>query len=398
MKKLIATIALLPVLVVGCTCENTFGSASPYPTPEYDKEVEIIDAFCTYGEPSYFYFNFTLQNSRNEDIEISYTWTLNDPAADNPGALEGINDPAARMYEGQGVASLSALGTSEVIIKVEEVREYDPRYYVMYVSVYRDGDLVGYYHEQKSTYDWDYSFTPPVRRSQKPPYTHLWIDTYVARDSQGYKITINDIIFLPPDRTCALDLDDITITICAQDTYGENPLPLSEITYPNPEASYNLQFYDADYGETVSIGDYFTVDESAKGAEIEFSSRDEPSIHFHEIGRREETIEEESQDAIRVIDISYQISKGYIDFHIEVDSPNIQDYISNNSVRLIGPGERGWGEWGVGRQEPPLSGQGGTYGGRIDLSKFEKESGPLYLIIYLTDDTNEVFCKVCEIP
>jgi len=397
-KRLIATIALLPVLLAGCTNGNAIIEGLLYPAPDYNKEVEIVDAFCTYGETSYFYFNFTLQNSKNEDIEISYQWTLNDPAADNPGAQEGVNDPAARMYEGQGTASLTASGTSQVQIKIEETRDYDPRYYVMYVSVYRDGDLVGYYREQKSTYDWDYSVTPPVYRSQKPVYIHLWIDTYITREAQGYRVTISDLIFLPPDRTCSLGLGNIAVTLSTQDADSERPLALSGIIQPEAGAPYGLQFYDADGSNTVSIGDYFTVDESAEGAEIELSSLNEPSIHIHEIGHREETIEEESQDAIRIIDVSYELSAEYVDFYIEVDSPNIQDYIGNNSVRLIHPGERGWSEWGVGNQDPPLSAQGSTYGGRIDLSNFKSESRPLYLVIYLTDDINEVFCKVCEIP
>jgi hypothetical protein len=83
--------------------------------------------------------------------------------ADNPGAHEGINDPAARIYEGQGTVLLPASGTAGIDIKIEETREYSPEFYVMYVSVYRGGDLVGYYREQKSSYDWDYSTTPPVR-------------------------------------------------------------------------------------------------------------------------------------------------------------------------------------------------------------------------------------------
>lgn len=159
MIRLIAIIALLPLLVVGCTVLDSF----IYPAPKYDKEIEVVDAFCTNSEDSHFYFSFTLQNLTEESISISYDWTLNDPLADNPGAHEGINDPVARIYEGRGVGLLAPSEKSEIRIEVEETREYDPRFYVMYVSVYRDNELVGYYRGQKSAYDWDYSVTPPVR-------------------------------------------------------------------------------------------------------------------------------------------------------------------------------------------------------------------------------------------
>ena len=163
MRKLIAAVAVLSVFLTASAGGCSLLQALNYPSPKYEKEVEVIDAFCIPDEPSYFCFYFTLKNLRAEDTELSYEWTLNDPMADNPGAHEGINDPAARIYEGQGTVSLPAAESLEINIKIDETREYDPEFYIMYVSVYRDGELVGYYRDQKSSYDWDYSTTPPVR-------------------------------------------------------------------------------------------------------------------------------------------------------------------------------------------------------------------------------------------
>ncbi len=169
MKKLPVIIAFVIVFVItGCT-DNSIKPDDVLmssPAAEFNQEVEIIDAFCEYDEESsYFYFHFTLQNSGDESIEVSYNWTLNDPKADFPGSQEGLNDPLARIYQGQGSVSLAASGTSDFKIKIEETREYDPRFYVMYVSVYREGLLAGYYREQKSTYDWEYGVTPPVKET-----------------------------------------------------------------------------------------------------------------------------------------------------------------------------------------------------------------------------------------
>ena len=48
-----------------------------------ERQVEIIDAFCTYsGDSSRFLFRFTLNNLQDEDSEVSYIWSLNDPLAD----------------------------------------------------------------------------------------------------------------------------------------------------------------------------------------------------------------------------------------------------------------------------------------------------------------------------
>jgi hypothetical protein len=142
--------------------ENATGVPGSHNLPEIPAvKVEIIDAYCTEGIPDSFEFRFSLKNLTGEDITVNYTWSLNDPAADQSGW--GVNDPIARMYEGTGTADITASGIKEIIITVENTRGSDAREYVMHVEVYSNSEWTGHYREQKSTLNWDYSVTPPVR-------------------------------------------------------------------------------------------------------------------------------------------------------------------------------------------------------------------------------------------
>lgn len=120
--------------------------------------IEIIDAYCTYSSSCQhqFPFRFTLKNLNAEDIDVSYRWTLNDPEADAP------------RYQGSGNTSLVANEKKEIEIDVNFEQPYNPCFLVMYVYVYCDDDLAAFYRGQKSTYGWDYSVTPPIKREPKP--------------------------------------------------------------------------------------------------------------------------------------------------------------------------------------------------------------------------------------
>jgi hypothetical protein len=221
----------------------------------------VLDAFCTYGESSEFPFKLTLNNLNREDLEFSYTWSLNDPMAYKP------------VYEGKGEILLADSGEKEVKIKVKEKREYDPRFFVMYVYVYYGDKQVGYYRGQKSTYDWGYTVAPPVKRVEKPSYKHVWIDTFIEKTPAGYRVDIDDILFLPPERTIALELDNICLSggfLLADMLAGNN----------SPDG---MRFYDADSDGELSVGDYLLMNDNAGGTSIEFESRDEPSIHINNI-------------------------------------------------------------------------------------------------------------------
>jgi hypothetical protein len=380
MKKIIIGLLLVLILLSGmfggCSVSNIAGSGG---------EVEILDAYCTYGTTSSFDFSFSIKNTGNEDMDVDYTWSLNDPSADEP------------VYKGNGNITIRASDTEDIVVTIDKICEYDARFYVMYVAAYNNDEQIGSYRKQKSTYDWDYSVIPPVERSNKPDYTHLWVDTLITEDPSGYKITVNDIIFLPTNRTCILQLNDIGITLKAARSDEGPAILLSDIMYVNSKAPHNVKFYDANNDGMLSAGDYFTMDEEAEGMLIEFSSINEPSIHFYDI-RRVETIEKESPNAIRVIDAGYEIDKDYLDFYIEVDAHDIQNLIDNNSIRVIHPGTGGSSFYGIGEEWAALTTQGGILEGRIDLSRFEEEYDSLFLIIYLSDSINEVLSVICEIP
>lgn len=113
---------------------------------EMDK-VELRDAYCEENGP----FRFTLVNNRDETVHLEYEWTLNDPEADEP------------VFKGDGEVDLGSMESQTIVVDINNTRGYDCRFLVMYVDVYKDGEQVIDYRQQKSTYDWDYSKTPPVQ-------------------------------------------------------------------------------------------------------------------------------------------------------------------------------------------------------------------------------------------
>ncbi len=168
MKKLLVLVLVaflyLTTSIFGCQSSSLYKTPIDFsPVADFVKQVDIIDAYCLPVDKSKFRFNFSLQNLLNIDIEAKYYWTLNEPAIDFQGFQHNVNDPQARMFQGQGTLTLSGLQTKNIEIQLSQDKEYDARFYVMYVLVYNDDVQVGYYRGQKSTYDWDYSTTPPSR-------------------------------------------------------------------------------------------------------------------------------------------------------------------------------------------------------------------------------------------
>jgi hypothetical protein len=377
-KKLTILIVLLVILSslnIGCKTFDSMGLAD---------KVKVIDAYCVYSITSSFQYNFSLQNKSNDDIDAEYSWSLNDPSADGP------------RYQGIGAITIKGSDTEDISITVEKIQgDSDPRGCIMYVTIYENGEEIGYYRQQKSTYDWDYSVTPPVIRSVKPDYTHLWIDTLVTKDAEGYKITVSDIIFLPPERTTVLDLSNIGVNLYEISRYQYPYIPISGLISPDASALYDLSFCDNDNDGELSIGDYFTASEDATGAFIDFDSINDPSIHIYQIDNNAEKIEEENPDAIYLVDYGYEISKDYIDFYIESNIENLQDYIDNNSIRLFHPGERGSGGLGIISEKSTFTFEGSVYRGSIDLSLNDYDY--LYMFIYLSNGINEAMYVICKI-
>jgi len=156
-KIALGILLILIMVLVGCNSSEDESTTFPgemlsAPVNDYVARVAITDAYCVDTQSSKFPFRFTLENLRGEPIDAMYFWSLNEPMAD------------ARYYQGQGDVLLPAFGTKEIEIQIKvnsEYEEYDPRFYIMYISVYQENKQVGYYRGQKSTYDYDYSTLPP---------------------------------------------------------------------------------------------------------------------------------------------------------------------------------------------------------------------------------------------
>jgi hypothetical protein len=148
----------LIMALTGCSCGNDRNVET-----EVDiSKVEISDAFCVPLESSEILFKFNIDYIGSSDIETKYFWSLNDPKADGPGFEKGINDPLARVYQGQGLIVLRSSEETDIEIRLDRIDNYDPRFYRMYIDIYLDDELLIAYRAQKSPYDWDYSILPPV--------------------------------------------------------------------------------------------------------------------------------------------------------------------------------------------------------------------------------------------
>ena len=359
------------------------GEISPCSPPGagFTADVEITDAFCEYGDASRFPFRFTLNNLKGEDIDVTYNWTLNDPMADDP------------EYKGQGSTLLPASGAKEIEIEVDKIRLYDSRFYIMYVCVSHNGVQTGYYREQKSTYGWDYSTTPPVQRVVKPPFKHIWISTFVEKTSTGYKVSISDILFLPPERTAPLALDSLFVACGPSDEVPLSP-SLADMLTPYSGTEYDMTFSDADANGELSTGDYLSMNRKAGKAEISFVSRDDPFFKIHE----SEIVTEEQPDAIQIRSLEYSLSdNNTVELQFEVTSDKPLDRVS---PWLIIAGERGYGKTGAKLGTPITEGNTSTYHQVIDYSTWDEkgEGDSLHLLLFISDGTNEVLQNVCELP
>ncbi len=113
--------------------------------------VRVRDAYC---DPAGF-FNFTLASTSSSPMAVECEWSLNDPKSDSS------------VMGGEVGATLNAseVRLLSIPITVEPGNgSYDPRFYVMHVTVRQGGAVLARYSEQKSPYDWDYSTLPPKRK------------------------------------------------------------------------------------------------------------------------------------------------------------------------------------------------------------------------------------------
>jgi hypothetical protein len=354
--------------------------AIPPPSPPVISapKVEISDVYCSYGDIHSFPFHFTLNNREDKSLELNYTWSLNESMGDHP------------WYKGQGKITLSALGSQIIEVIVNKKDALDPRDYIMHVDVFEGNINVANFRDQKSIEDWDYSSSPPVFRSVKPPDKFPIFDTLVQKDAQGFRMTITDVRFLPPERTARLDLN--IMALCLGKT-GAYPFLCSELTSATSDAPDNLRFYDADADGTFSTGDYITVDEQAKGKVIIFISREDP---FIQTNLYQDTLLEEDLEAIRINRVDYHIQDDLsMDLEIEVEADNWNNFRGSSIVLYQ------TSKYGGHSLHYTLTSKANT---RLWWAKWDQvptrnnNSGPGYLTFTLSDGVNEVFYVVCEIP
>lgn len=165
--------------LTGCSCGNDRNVETEVDISEI--AVEISDAFCVPLDSSEILFKFNIDYVGPSDIETKYFWSLNDPKADGPGFAQGINDPLARVYQGQGSVVLRSSEGTDIEIRLDQIHDYDPRFYRMYIDIYLGDELLTAYRAQKSTYDWDYSVLPPVYKADKT-------DTVTTTDAYDFPI------------------------------------------------------------------------------------------------------------------------------------------------------------------------------------------------------------------
>ena len=370
-----------------------YATIPPLPPIPFNGDIEISQAYCNYGNTQSFPFRFTLKNITGADLDLEYKWSLHDPMSDY------------LVYKGQGGLSLSALSDREIEINVPKKYYTDPRIYVMRVNVYNGETELALHNQQKTISNWDYSVLPPVKREPKPINKTFLIDTLVKKASEGYKIIINDIIYLPPEEIPLLDLKQIAMYPGINNVYR---FLLADLISPHPEAPYGLRFYDVDANGLFSKGDYLTVNEQAEGVNFEIENREEPSIHIRGISPLDESIIEENPEAIRLNSVNYRLNDDQtLDIEAEVTHSNP---LQGNLV-MIQPNPK-YNEKGICSLETIAVTQGNTslyrytfdYGAFKQSTTFSGFNGPWYLYIRLYDfvdgigRVNEALYFVCELP
>lgn len=363
-----------------------------YGTYGYVQKIKIENVYSIYSE-SYedpdVELRFTLSNPQIIDTEISYFWSLNDPFADgNRNTTAQMGNPKARVFQGNGQISLKALESKSflIICKHNEFVE-DPRGYVIYLVLYQGTTQVGYYGMQKSTFHWDYSTLPPVKRIEKQSDSNIWIDTFIESTTDGYKAEISDIVVIPPEKTTALSLDNIRVSIYeGPDLYSPLvPYRLLNLISPGIQTPFDLKYFDSDADENVSKGDYLTMNKKTKGLNLTFTSWDNPFVDTNCVGYFyvHEKVNEEVPDAIRIHSVKFDpvsSDSAHLYFEINMEKPISQV----NFVYLDGHGHSSLplGLHAIQNNEYVCD-------RNIDFSPSHHQE-PRYLVIGVSDGTNEV--------
>lgn len=361
MKKIfivrICTLILLFVLISGCF-----------------QKVAIKDAYCDLNG----HFKFTIQNPEDEEISLDYKWTLNDPMADEP------------IHKGEGLVTLQGLEEKNISVSIPTgLHNYDARSYVMYIYLYLDGKQICKYREQKSPYDWDYSFLPPVKFKEKPEQVYIAFETFVSKNEQNdFIVQIKNMSYNSYKSQINLKLSEFYITV--GDKNGEEWLT-SEILSTSTQGQ--PQFYDVDSNNIISNFDYYIIPSNLSNnletSLIEFDTAC-PFV-YKGWDWRGELLQEEDRNAIIIKDISTNPENATtlegLEFIIEIQSKYGINFAAIDIVNCDGRGKE---STGIHLHRVSQNEQNYTYSGKFEDVLLEDKTGLKHIYIELKDnDVNE---------
>jgi len=245
--KNVAAMTLTFILLVGmalCTGSDDDG----------DHRAVVEDAYCDNDG----HFHFTIVSRTDETLDVDYSWSLNDPSADEP-VLEGSGNAALLPESREDVGITFEESMYASAWHYENMGDYDARFFVMYVELGSNGDLISEYREQKSTHDWDYSVLPPIKYMEKRDHLGVAFETFIDQNREGdYTIIIDNISYNPPGNPVRMLLEEVDLYL------DDERFRVRNIISPGNDPSA-VVFYDADGNGHFSDGDKFIVKGDGEG-------------------------------------------------------------------------------------------------------------------------------------
>lgn len=371
-NKLFITLTSIILLLVVSIC-GCFGEEKS----EESDIVTIRDAYCDLiGN-----FHFTIVNLEEENNTIDFKWTLNDPMADKP------------VHEGNGSISLWGLQEKNLNFSIPSgLKDYDARFYVMHISLYRSGKSIYNYREQKSGYDWDYSVLPPIKFKDKPEHVHITFETFVSKNKKDdFVVQFENVTYNPSSSQIKLGISEFYIRI--GDENCEEWLT-DNIKGDTINIELAPKFFDIDKNDVISNYDYYVIPTNLTDKFEEKIVEFETACSFIYKGWQwgGELLQEEDKNAIIIKKISTNpenpSSLDNLEFIVEIQSKN---HITLSSMELVYCSGGGRGSFGAKLQQISSNDNNYIYSGKFD-DVHTKEgfdlSNEKYFYIELKD-TNE---------
>lgn len=158
-RCLAAVLILLSSLIILSIVYGTFFS----PGATGNDSFTIKDAFCD-NDSWASYFIFTIVNAQSSDANLTYTWHLDDPKAQQPKCGQDISGAFTDYYYiGHGSIIVPGNNSTIVVVPITPDPWYPLNNLVMDVELFNGNKSICHYREQKSPYGWDYSSLPPTK-------------------------------------------------------------------------------------------------------------------------------------------------------------------------------------------------------------------------------------------